>query len=46
LSLVSRTRDVIDATVVLCARERQQPVVMSDPKDLLRLDARLRVVRV
>ena len=43
---VARTRDVIDASVVLCARQRQQAVVTSDPEDLVRLDATLRVVRI
>ena len=30
--------DVIDASVVLLARERRDPIVTSDPKDLRRLD--------
>lgn len=33
-----KTSDVIDASVVLCARERKHRVVTSDPFDLRRLD--------
>lgn len=33
--------DVIDASVVLCARARGHRIVTSDPADLRRLDARL-----
>jgi PIN domain nuclease of toxin-antitoxin system len=40
------TRDVIDASVVLCARRRQHPVVTSDPDDLRRLDPRLAIIVV
>ncbi len=43
---VSRTSDVIDASVVLCARARDQGVLTSDPDDLRRLDAGLRTVLV
>ena len=40
------TSDVIDASVVLCARSRRSAIVTSDPDDLRRLDpsARLLVV--
>ena len=31
--------DVIDASVVMCARRYDQPVVTADPDDLRRLDA-------
>jgi hypothetical protein len=41
-----RTADVIDASVVLCARSRGHRVVTSDPEDLQRLDAELELVRV
>ena len=34
----SRTRDIADAHVVLCARRRGQPIMTSDPEDLRRLD--------
>jgi hypothetical protein len=38
--------DVIDVSVVLCARLRRQAVVTSDPGDLLRIDPGIRVVAV
>jgi hypothetical protein len=40
------TRDVIDAAVVLSARMHDFPVATSDPQDLRRLDARVRLVVV
>ena len=43
---VSGTRDVIDAAVVLAAREHGLPVATSDPADLQRLDATVRLVVV
>ncbi len=43
---VAGTRDVIDASVVLCARERGHGVLTSDVDDLERLDASLRYLRV
>lgn len=43
---VAGTRDVIDASVVLCARERGHYVLTSDVDDLQRLDSSLRYVRV
>lgn len=39
-----RTNDVIDASVVLCARARGHGVVTSDPFDLRRLDAALKLL--
>jgi predicted nucleic acid-binding protein len=38
--------DVIDASVVVCARERGHTVVTSDADDLRRIDARLPVVTI
>lgn len=38
------TADVVDATVVLSARDRGHAVVTSDPRDLRLLDADLRLV--
>ena len=38
--------DVIDVSVVLCARARRQPVLTSDTRDLLRIDPNLEVVEV
>jgi len=43
---VRKQRDVVDASVVLCARRRRHAVLTSDPDDLLALDPNLRVVRV
>jgi len=40
------TSDVVDATVVLCARRRGDPVLTSDPADLRRLDRSVRLVPV
>lgn len=42
----SGTSDVIDASVVVLARQRGLRVVSSDPDDLRRLDPRLDVVSV
>ena len=42
----TKTRDVIDASVVLCAKQRGHSVVTSDPKDLRRLDASLTLIAV
>ena len=39
-------KDVIDATVVLCAREREHTVLTSDPDDIRALDETLNVVVV
>ena len=38
------TADVVDASVVVCARERGQRVVSGDPDDLLAIDPTLDVV--
>ena len=40
------TRDVVDASVVLCARERGHAVATSDVADLKSLDAGLRLIPV
>ncbi|MGH3832929.1 MAG: hypothetical protein ACRDRS_21235 [Pseudonocardiaceae bacterium] len=40
------TSDVVDATVVLCARERHHHVVTSDPEDFAALDAQLSLIVV
>jgi hypothetical protein len=40
----THTDDVIDASVVLCARSRGHGVLTSDVEDLRRLDASLRLV--
>jgi hypothetical protein len=41
---VSGTADVIDASVVVCARARRHGVVTSDVTDIRRLDSSLRIV--
>ncbi|MHB8313146.1 MAG: PIN domain-containing protein [Candidatus Dormibacteria bacterium] len=38
---VSSTADVVDASIAVVARQRQLPVVTSDPGDLRRLDGKL-----
>jgi hypothetical protein len=43
---VTRTRDVIDASVVLCAQAHGHAVMTSDAEDLQRLDPTLSVVAV
>jgi len=42
----TRTSDVIDASVVLCGKQRGHRVVTSDPNDLRRLDASLPLIVV
>lgn len=46
LLAATRTRDIIDAHVVICARRAGQPIVTSDPKDLQRLDPRAMLIEV
>ena len=43
---VRRTDDVVDASVVLCARARGHAVVTSDASDLRRLDPALTLIEV
>ena len=38
--------DVIDASVVILARERRDPIVTSDPDDLRRLDPRAQIISI
>ncbi len=40
------TSDVIDASVVILARERRDSIVTSDPDDLRRLDPKSSIVRI
>jgi len=42
----SNTADVIDASVVILARERRGPVVTSDPDDLRHLDPSAHIIAV
>ena len=44
LLATSRTSDIADAHVVVCARRNQQPIVTSDPGDLRRLAPTARLV--
>jgi hypothetical protein len=43
---IAGTNDVVDASVVICARARQHGVLTSDPKDLRRLDETLTLITV
>jgi hypothetical protein len=43
---VTGTTDVIDASVVLCARAHRHRIVTSDPADLRRLDPSAALIRV
>jgi hypothetical protein len=43
---ITRTSDVIDASVVLCAQARNHAVVTSDPDDLRRLDPDLELIEI
>ena len=42
----SRTSDIVDAHVVICARRAEQVVVTSDAEDLQRIDPSLQLVAV
>lgn len=42
----NNTSDIIDASVVIVARERRDPIVTSDPNDLRRLDPTATIVSV
>ena len=44
LLAASRSSDIVDAHVVICARRNGEPIVTSDPKDLERLDPTLRLI--
>jgi len=43
---VTGTADIVDASVVLCARERKQMVLTSDAADLAMIAPDLKIVRV
>jgi len=43
---VAGTSDVIDASVVLCARRRDHAVVTSDPEDLRALDPTVELIEI
>lgn len=44
LLAASRTADIADAHIVICARRHREPIVTSDPDDLERLDPQARLV--
>lgn len=46
LCAATNSPDVIDASVVILARERRDPIVTSDPKDLRRLDPTAQIILV
>lgn len=46
LLATSRTADIVDAHVVICARRARQAIVTSDPGDLRRLDPAAELVIV
>jgi hypothetical protein len=46
LLAASRTTDISDAHVVICARRTGDPIVTSDPDDLERLDPEARLIVV
>ena len=43
---VTRTTDIADAHVIVCARRARHAVVTSDPDDLSRLDPTVRLIEV
>ena len=43
---VTKTRDVIDASVVLCAKRHEHRIVTSDPDDMRALDPRANLIVV
>ena len=46
LCAAANVPDVIDASVVIVARERRDPIVTSDPNDLRRLDPSAQIVSI
>jgi predicted nucleic acid-binding protein len=46
LCAVTNSTDVIDASVVVVARERRDPIVTSDPDDIRRLDPGAQIIHV
>src|SRR2546423_8386641 len=42
----TNTSDIIDASVVILARERQEPIVTSEPSDLRRLDPAAPIIAI
>ena len=46
LCAAANSSDIIDASVVILARERRAPIVTSDPKDLRRLDPSAQIIAI
>jgi hypothetical protein len=46
LCAATNTQDVIDASVMLLARERRESIVTSDPNDLRRLDPDAHIIPI
>ena len=46
LLAASRSKDIADAHVVICARRHSDPIVTSDPEDLRRLDSQVRLITI
>jgi hypothetical protein len=46
LLAASKTTDIADTLVAICARERADSILTSDPDDLRRLDPKARLVVV
>jgi predicted nucleic acid-binding protein len=46
LLAASRTADIVDAHVAICARRNGEAIVTSDPDDLLQLDPKVRLIVV
>jgi len=42
----SRTTDIVDAHVVICARRTRQPIITSDADDLRALDPSIKLVEI
>jgi len=41
----TRTTDIVDVSVALCASDRGQPVITSDPDDIAAIDPSLTLIR-
>jgi len=43
---IAKTRDVVDASVVACARAGKHKIITSDPDDLARIDPRVELIEL
>jgi len=41
----TRTADIVDVSVAICASDRAHPVITSDPDDIAAIDPELKLVR-